>query len=983
LSQEAQDRARAEAAASADPEGATARLERFLAAAGPGAGGILSRDGAPRALATLLALGDAPARALARDPGALTFAMGGPARPPAAEVESRLRRSFSSAGGAAGESALRLAHRRETLRILLADAAGGAALETIAAALSDLADATLRAVLDRELAAAASRDGPPIHADGSPAALACIALGKLGGGELNYSSDVDLVFVSSGEGACRPGEGTRGLREGGAGVSLQEHFAAAANAAAKILSRRTEEGHLYRVDLRLRPRGGAGSLVPRAASAVHYYRSLGRGWERQALLKARPAAGDLALGGEFLGELEPWVYGRPLLMAEISEIRRLKRAIEERGEAYGDDLKTGPGGIRDVEYVVQFLQLLLGAEHPEVRTVNTLEGLRRLEAAGALSEEEAAGLDEAYRFLRLAEHRLQAADDLQVHTLPGDEDGIRRLARRMGIGGAGTDPAAEFRSLLDRHRAAARAVLDRLVHGAFAAEEEGARRVVDLLLAGAEPPAGAVEEALRPFGVRDPARAFADLRRMARARSPWLPRTRTYFASAAPALLDRAAATPDPDRALSLLQSLAERAAGSGLFFRLLTENPDVLGVFCDLGGHSPWLADLLSARPQVMDAFLDALVVAPRDGLPPFEDLPLARIEEAADPAAVLLDLRDLELLRIGTRDLQGRANARQTGRQISHLGGAVVRLAAAVAGARLRARLGGDPPGRFGVLALGRLGAGEMAYGSDLDLLFLHDGEGACPGGTDAAEAHAWRAREVASILSGGAEREAVWPVDLRLRPDGRKGTLVASLAGFLRYLRERAETWERQALVRARAIGGDPDLGKAAQEGIAEVLWGAPPREGVVAEVAAMRGRVEAAGTPGSLKTGRGGIQDAEFLAQALLLRHGHSRPGVRRADTVEVLSALRDAGVLAPPEHEGIVTSYLFLRTVEMRLRLSSGAPGSAFPADPGARDALARRLGYVDTSYAPAGRSLASEVDWYRDRMRTWYGKVMGREGAGG
>lgn len=924
-----------------------------------------------RAESVLRSLGDAPARALDRDPGALDFALAGPARPPAAEVEERIRRAFASAPGAAGESALRRAHRREVLRILLADAAGGAPLETVAGAVSDLAEAVIRAVLDAALAAAAARDGPPIHGDGTPATMACLALGKLGGAELNYSSDVDLVFVSSGEGACRPAGG-------GAGPGLPEHFAAAALDAAKLLSRRTGEGHLYRVDLRLRPRGGAGTLVPRLASAVHYYRSFGRGWERQALLKARPVAGDLALGAAFLRELEPWVYGRPLLMAEISEIRRLKRVIEERGEEGEDDLKTGPGGIRDVEYAVQFLQLLLGADHPEVRTGNTLEGIRRLAAARAIAAEEAAGLEAAYRFLRTAEHRLQAADDLQIHTVPGDEEGIRRLARRMGLGAGRGNPAEEFRALRDRHGAAARAVLDRLVHGAFAAEEEGARRVVDLLLAGGEPGAEAAAGALRPFGVRDPARAFEDLRRMARAQSPWLPRTRTYFASAAPALLSRAAATPDPDRALSLLQRLSERAAGSGLFFRLLTESPDVLGVFCDLGGHSPWLSDLLWARPAVMDAFLDALVVAPRHGLPPFEDLPLGRIAEAEDPAAVLRDLRDLELLRIGTRDLQGRANVRQTGRQIAAVAGAIVRLAAAAAGARLRARHGGEPPGRFAVLALGRLGAEEMAYGSDLDLLFLHDGEGTCPDGTDASEAHAWRAREVIALLSGGAGKEPVWPVDLRLRPDGSRGTVVSSLAGFLRYLGERAETWEKQSLVRARVVGGDAALGREAMDGIARVLFGAPPREGIAGEVAAMRRRVEEAGTPGSLKTGRGGLQDAEFLVQALVLRHGHALPAVRRANTVDALGALREAGVLDPAEQEGIATAYLFLRTVEMRLRLWSGAAGSAFPSEAAARDALALRLGYVDTAYAPAGTSLAAEVDWYRDRMRTWYGRVMVR-----
>jgi glutamate-ammonia-ligase adenylyltransferase len=976
-------RAREEAARSADPPLAERGVARFAEAAGPRAAALLSRDGAPRALATLLALGEFPSQAIVRDPGALAFAMDGPARPAAAAIEDRLRRALAGTSGAAADLALRLARRREILRILLADAAGGAFLETTAGALSDLAGAVLRTVLDRELAAAAERDGPPLHDDGSPASVACIALGKLGGAELNYSSDVDLLFVRSGDGRCGPSDGSPGR-------GLLEHFSDAASATARSLARRTGEGHLYRVDLRLRPRGTAGALVPPVAGAIHYYRSLGRGWERQALLKARPVAGDPALGKSLIEGLEPWVHGRPLLSGEIAEIRRLKRTMEDSPAAAAGNLKTGPGGIRDVEYVVQFLQLLLGAEDPSVRTGNTLEGLHRLGEAKALTEAEVATLSGAYRFLRTAEHRLQAADDAQVHALPPDEEGVDRLARRMGLGAGGRDAAAEFREALDRHASGTRTVLERIVHNAFAAEEERARRVVDLLLSAAAqgraaqgqpdnspgPPPADVAAALSPFGFRDPPAAFADLRRMARAQSPWLPRTRTYFASAAPAVLTRAARTPDPDRALSLLQRLSERAAGSGLFFRLLTENPDVLGVFCDLGGHSPVLADLLWTRPAIMDAFLDSLVVAPEERLPPVEDLPLSAVETSPDPAAALRDLRDLAVLRVATRDLQGRDNARRTAHGLSDAAEAVVRLATAAAAAREASRGEGPAPGRFAVLALGRLGAREMAYGSDVDLLFLHESGEPGPAAAEAAERFARLARELLAILAGGGD--ALYRVDLGLRPEGGKGTLTASLPGFLRYLRERGRTWERQALVRARAAGGDAAFCREALEGIAGVLYGAPSPAGTVADVREMRAKVEAAADPGCLKAGRGGMRDAEFVAQALVLVHGHALPAVRAANTVDALSALRDAGVLAPEEHEGIVTAYLFLRTVELRLRLSSGAPGSVLPKEPAALASLARRLGYVDTAYASAGTSLGEEVAYWRERLRTWFERVMGR-----
>ncbi len=938
-----------------------------MAAAGPRAEEWLAAPGAAEGLAGLCAQGAAPSAALARDPGALAFALAGPARPPLGDVTARLG---AAAATLAEPLALHRARRREVLRILHADVVGGAALETVAGAISDLADSTVRAVLDRERAAAVARDGPPLHGDGSPAALTCIALGKLGGGELNYSSDVDLLFLRSGEGA------TAGA-DGAPGTGLHEHFSGVAAAVTRALSRPTAEGHLYRVDLRLRPRGSAGGIAPRVESAVHYYRSQGRGWERQALLKARVVAGDGELGARFLAEIEPWVFGRPLLSAEIAEIRRLKREMERASSGGAADLKSAPGGIRDVEYVVQFLQLLLGAAHPEVRAAGTMEALRRLERAAALRREEARSLRDAYVFLRTAEHRLQAADDVQTHTLPPEEAALRRLARRMGLGGDGGDPLERFRREHARHSAAARAALDGILLEAFSVEGRRAADVVDLLLGGTAPTDDALRGVLEPFGFRDPGAAWRDLRRMADASSPWLPRTRTYFASAAPALLARAAETPAPDRALALVQTLSERAAGSGLFFRLLTENPDVLGVFCDLGGGSPYLSRLLAARPATMDAFLDALVVAPRDGLPPFEDLPLGAIEQSEDPSAALHDLRDLELLRIGVRDLQGKDNARQTARALTAAAESAVRLADGAAAARLD-RMHGSPPGaRFAVLALGRLGAGEMAYGSDLDLLFLSEGDAPAPDGTDATTWFARRARDLVAILGGAGDRGPVYRLDLRLRPEGARGPLVASLGGFLRYLRERAETWERQALVRARAVAGDGELCARAMAGIADVLWGAPPPEGLLAEVRAMRARTEAAATPGSLKTSRGGLQEVEFLVQALTLQHGHAHPDVRQANTVAALGALRRDGLLSAAAHEGLTTCYLFLRAVEMRLRLASDATGSVFPADPAARDDLARRLGYVATAFASPGVSLAEEVDYYRGRIRTWWDRIMG------
>jgi glutamate-ammonia-ligase adenylyltransferase len=661
--------------------------------------------------------------------------------------------------------------------------------------------------------------------------------------------------------------------------------------------------------------------------------------------------------------MEPWVYGRPILSHDIAEIRRMKRTIEGGRDAHERNLKTGRGGIRDIEFIVQFLQLLLGNELPQVRSRATQEGLRRLVEADALQPGEARHLDDAYVFLRTAEHRLQTEEDQQVHSIPGDDEGVGRLALRVGFPGSAEAARDAFRATHARHTQKVREILDRLVHGAFAEEEERARRVVDLLLSGDEADEAKVHDAMEPFGFRDSAAALADLRRMASAGSPFLPRTRTYFASAAPMLLSRAAATPDPTAALALVERLSSRHAGSGLFFELLTENPDVLGVFCDLGGGSPYLSGLLSARPEIMDAFLDALVVGPRDELPPFEDLPKERLGESDDPVEALRNLRDLALLRTGVLDLQGRANARETARSLSRTATTVVQLATDAVCAELEG-------GGFAVLALGRLGAGEMAYGSDLDLLFVHEGEN--------PELQTRRGRNLAAMLGGTGSRGPLYPVDLRLRPEGQSGPLVTSLSALEKYLGDRARTWERQALVRTAFVGGDVSTGERAMGLIHALLHGEPPSPDLLPEVRSMRMRVEENGTPGSLKTGRGGVQDAEFLAQGLVLQFGHEHESVRVPNTVDALQALRDEGLLRPEEYEGVITAYLFLRDVEMRIRVSSDASGSVFPRDQEPLDDLARRLGYVDTTYSPAGRSLEEEVDYYRDRLRVWFERIMTR-----
>jgi glutamate-ammonia-ligase adenylyltransferase len=833
-------------------------------------------------------------------------------------------------------AALHRFKRRELLACAHRDHVLGAPLETTVAGISRLAEALIEAALALAGARLRARVSglPP-----GPLPFAVVALGKLGGGELNYSSDIDLLFVH--DELFAAGE-----------LSPRELFDRLARDLVQVLSAFGDEGALYRVDLRLRPEGGQGALSRGVAAYLRYYESYGRTWERQALLKARPVAGDLDLGARWVRAVEPFVYRRYLEVAAIGEIRALKRKLEARGAAQPTrDVKEGPGGIRDIEFTVQFLLLLYGGELAEVRDPSTLGAIAKLEAAGALAAEDARGMREAYVFLRRVEHRLQSLFSLQTHALPPGAPEEADLAHRLDY--RGDDARARFLADLDRHGQAARAVLERVLHGLFP-EVAGPSAEVSELILDPDPPPEKVARALTPHGIKDPARALQDLRRMAQEKSRFLggsPRTRTTFASLLPRLLRALAEHPDPDETLNRLERATGTLGGKAVFYQLLAEQADFLDLFVRVAADSAFLTGLLTRSPGVFDELVDRLLTAE----PVTVGRLVARITAAGQGSreeALRSAFVSTQLL-VGFHDLGERWNVAN-----------VLEALSALAEATLRALL---PEGSgLTLFALGKLGGRELGYGSDLDLLSVYDG--------DDAEGAIRATRTLLRDLEG----LSLYSVDFRLRPEGTQGPLASSLEAIERYLSQRAATWERLAVTKIRPVAGQDEPARRRHERILAALYGRPAAPGFEEEVRAMRRRLEEA-APGELdlKRSPGGLLDIEFAVAALRLRARGEPRDVRDPGSVPALHALARAGLLSRAAYVDLLTGYQLLRKIEARLRIVEGRAVSMVPGDPAQRRALARRLGYVDTARRRAEVAFLDELRFHMKSVRARFVEIVG------
>jgi glutamate-ammonia-ligase adenylyltransferase len=835
-------------------------------------------------------------------------------------------------------SRLRRHRHAESVRLIHRDVNGIDAIDDTLIGTSRLAEQCLVAALATVEGTMRARHGVPRNDAGQAQRLVVFALGKLGGSELNFSSDIDLVFAFPESGQS---DGARALDNG-------DWFQRAGQQLIQLLSEVIAEGMAYRVDMRLRPFGQSGRLAQSFAAMEHYFQREGRDWERYAWIKARPVAGDIAAGERFLATLRPFVYRRYLDFGAFEGLREMKALIEaevQRRDLEGH-LKLGRGGIREIEFIVQLQQMIRGGREPALRERGLLPALDRLREGGYVPESSAAALGAAYRFLRRLENRLQMLREEQTHSLPEGELDRARIACGLGFAEWGALDAA-----LERHRAAVREEFARV----FEARDQSPRAatpdaVAALGLVWVDPEDAHAPQRLAQAGftqATDLAQRLAAFRR--------LPALASMSARAAgrlerlmPHLLAAAAHSVAPDaaamRALELVQAVLRRSS----YLALLDEEPAALARVVDVMARSRWMAERLCAHPLLLDELLDARA----DAAPPTRAEVEAAVDRAVAPHAgddiearltALNEFRQSCAFRVARARLVDRQDAPSSARQLAFIAQAVLRAVLPMALDDLARQHGRLPAGGVAAIAYGSFGGCELGLGSDLDLVFLYDDahdadqtDGARP--LEAVRYHTRVVQKVIALLGLVTSAGRLYETDLRLRPDGTKGLLVSSLQSFAAYQRERAWTWEQQALVRARAVAGDESVQAAFERIRAEVLCLPRARAAVSRDARAMRQRMRAEldrSREGlfDLKQGHGGLVDLEFLVQAAVLIAAAEAPGVTASTrTPELIDALAGCGFFSTRSAQalrrahGVLLARALACTLDGRARLA--APDAA-------------------------------------------------------
>ncbi|MFC5724073.1 bifunctional [glutamine synthetase] adenylyltransferase/[glutamine synthetase]-adenylyl-L-tyrosine phosphorylase [Streptomyces gamaensis] len=921
------------------------QLQEFLRALAADPDGKPLRDRLLAVLGASVALGDH----LARHPGdwrALLpqgpYGGSGDPQPGTDEFEGELVEGMGRTGLAPADG-LRAAYKRALLAIAARDICGTTDVARTAAELADLATATLRVAL-----AIACRERP---GDAAMCRLAVIGMGKCGGRELNYVSDVDVIFVAE--------------AAGGASESVALQAATRlASGMMRICSDVTPEGTIWPVDANLRPEGRNGPLVRTLSSHLAYYQRWAKTWEFQALLKARPVAGDAALGQSYVDAVSPLVWQaaeRENFVADVQQMRRRVVAAIPAGQAERE-LKLGPGGLRDVEFAVQLLQLVHGRSDATLRATGTLDALAALAAGGYVGRADAASLDAAYRFLRTMEHHIQLYRLRRTHLMPDDEAELRTLGRSMARAfdwPGGTEPVTELGVQWKRHAREVRRLHEKLFYrpllDAVAQLEPGEIRLS----------AKAAGHRLTALGYADPAAALRHLEALASGVSRKAAIQRTLL----PVLLGWFADSADPDAGLLNFHKVSDALGKTPWYLRLLRDEgaaAENLARVLSAGRLAP---DLLLRAPEAVALLGDPEGLRPR-GRATLEAETLAAVGRAEDAEAAIVAVRGVrrrELFRTAAADIIGAYGRRNGGTgkgapggghdprlRVDEVGDAVSDLnAAAVAGAlraAVRAEWGDTLPTRFAVIGMGRFGGHEQGYGSDADVLFVHEPR---EGVSDE------EASKAAFAVAGEMRRLLQLPttdppliVDAGLRPEGRSGPIVRSLASYAAYYRRWSLVWESQALLRARPVAGDAGLGQRFVELIDPLRY---PAEGLgedaVREIRRLKARMESERLPRGAdptthtKLGRGGLSDVEWTVQLLQLRHGWAEPGLRTTRTREALAAARAAGLIPAEDAAVLDDAWVLATSVRNAVMLVRGRPGDTFPTDPRELGAVGRYLGY--------------------------------------
>lgn len=826
--------------------------------------------------------------------------------------------------------------------------------ETLAE-LSHLADVLLSRALDSTRRQVGVQIGPArwktdAGADFSPRFCA-LGLGKLGGEELNYSSDVDLIYVYE----SPPPEVT--LIEAPRGLSPREYFTRIGQAFGRTVGQTSADGFLYRIDLDLRPEGAAGPLVTSSDELASYYDLWAATWEKAAFAKARPVAGDRDFGWSAIRALDPMIYRSAMDFAAVSAIREMKDKIEQaRGRAAeGFDVKIGAGGIRDIEFVAQALQLLHGGRIPQVRDRSTQRTLVRLAQVGLLAPSDEAALLASYAFLRRTENRIQMVGERQTHRLPADAAAMTRLARSMGF--VDGDSGAAFDAALQAHR--------HRVQEVFAAvfPDTASSRVLALF------------ERATPHLLANPL-------------------VRTQIEDLAVRFAQAIESGPSPERAMNNLDRFILGVGSRSFYYNLLYDRPELVARLANLFAASEYLSGYLASHPRLIEPIFsdaDVLLLSRAEMKAELEEIRReVANEELDDDIEAELDalrlLHNRELINIGLLDLSAKVNRVEVESSLTDLAEVCLEQALELAREEMRRRkpAAADGAGEFLVVGMGKLASRELTYGSDLDVIFLYDLPGADSVELlEAQERFVRLAQKLIWALQTRTREGLCYQIDARLRPSGNQGTLVTSLAAFRRYHSQSALVWERQALLRARPTAGSAALGNAFRALRLEIL-GRPLEQDPAAEIRRIRRRVESelareTHERHDFKTGRGGLMDVESVVQYLQLIHGPAHAELFAVDRVELqLDRLERLAILSPGDADVLRRGWDFLQLLSSRLRIVENRSISDLDEERGDLQYLALQLGYDGSQRATgARRALLDDYRRHTAAVREVYTRILG------
>jgi [glutamine synthetase] adenylyltransferase / [glutamine synthetase]-adenylyl-L-tyrosine phosphorylase len=861
---------------------------------------------------------------------------------------------LAAAGGKEPVAALAAAYRRRLLHLAGRDLTGDSAIDDTMDELAGIAGA----VLESALVIARSELS-------SGARLAIIAMGKCGARELNYASDVDVIFVAD------PAD------------TAAERLAAAVIG---VCARSTPEGSIFPVDPNLRPEGRHGPLVRTLASHVAYYERWAKTWEFQALLKARPVAGDLDLGQEYAGALAPMVWQAAHRDHFVEDVQAMRRRVEQSLPASraGRELKLGPGGLRDIEFAVQLLQLVHGTTDESVREPATLPALAALAAGGYVGRNDAADLAAAYRFLRRTEHLLQLYGLSRTHTLPEDPAVLRRMGRafnnelwfdvpppalRPVASVRGSDPGAQFDELWRRHARQVRRLHEKLFYRPLL------DAVARLPSEQARLTPSAARARLEALGYVDPVGALRHIDALTSGVSRRAAIQRTLL----PVLLGWFAGFAEPDAGLLAFRQVSDALGESPWYLRLLRDETKAAERMARVLASSRYATGLLLRAPEAVAIFGDDAELIPRGLDALTAEMSAASRRHTDDPEAAVSAVRSVrrrELLRISAADIlsDGTLATAGTGEALTAVTAAALRAALDVARAKISAELRGPLPTRFAVIGMGRFGGHESGYGSDADVLFVHD---PLPGADDKL------ASDAAHAVAAELRRLLALPVpdpplivDADLRPEGRQGPLVRTLAAYRAYYRRWSAPWEAQALLRAEFVAGDAPVGAAFTEMADEFRYPAGGiSETAIREIRRIKARVEAERIPRGadparhVKLGPGGLSDVEWTIQLIQLRHARSVAALRTTRTWAAMTAAVQAGLLAEADADALGAAWTLASRIRDAIMLVNGRPGDTLPVKHTELTAVARLLGYPPGTVLAGDAAQALEQDYRRAARR--------------